>query len=57
MPPEIIFACMMVICDVVRSIDCRDCRKMTAENIEKFLPKMLLDAQATAHQPDSHHHH
>jgi hypothetical protein len=57
-PPEMLVACMMVICDIVGSIDCRDCRKLAIENyIEKLLPKMLLNAQVEAHQPHSEHRH
>jgi hypothetical protein len=56
-PSEIILACLMVVHNVVRTIDCRDCRQVAIQNIERLVPKMMMDAQATAHQPHSEHHH
>jgi hypothetical protein len=55
---EILMACMVVIGSVVKSIQCRDCRRLTANRVKKQMPKMVMAALAEATgQQDSQHHH
>jgi hypothetical protein len=54
--PEILTACMMVIGNVVGSIDCPGCRKLAARKIKKILPQLMqavvtqLATQASGNQ-------
>ena len=55
---EILMACMIVICSTVKSIDCRDCRRLAVKTVKKELPEMMRDASAQASaQPDGLNHH
>lgn len=41
---EVLMACLMVIGDALASIQCRDCRRLTAKNVKKTLPQEIAHA-------------
>ena len=56
-PHDVLFACMMVIGDVVASIQCQDCRKDSGKAVEQQLPDVLKHGLAQPIQPDQQHVH
>jgi hypothetical protein len=54
---EVLAALMMVISDVIGSIDCRDCRVTAVKGVKKTLPRFIQHALEQAVDRPSNHVH
>jgi hypothetical protein len=54
---ETYVACMMVIGDVLASIQCRDCRRLNAKTVKEDLPRMIRHALTQPIQHSQQHTH
>jgi hypothetical protein len=54
---EALAACMTAIGNILESINCRDCRNLTADFVKKSMPRIIATAVTKViAQNDDHHH-